>query len=128
MYDFVANYNWVGFDKHGNRNYTKRNVPRIPNHKLFDTEKEDEKENYYYSLIFLFVLFRDESSLLLKDETAEQAFHRLLPGNNDCSVHHDNLQRMLNARLHVKDINRARVNKEKVKPDDENPELFGEAK
>ena len=103
-------------------------MPRIPNHKLFDTEKEDEKESYYYSLIFLFVPFRDESSLLLKDETAEQAFHRLLPGNNDCSVHHDKLQRMLNARLHVKDINRARENEEKVKPDDENPELFGEAK
>jgi hypothetical protein len=75
LYDFVANYNYYGFDKKGRR----KNEPckaKLPNHKLFDPRKEDEREDYYYSLILLFVPFRDESTLLLEDETCEEAFNR----------------------------------------------------
>ena len=52
--------------------------PCLPNHKLFEPQKENQREDYFYSLILLFVPFRDESSLLLENETAEEAFHRLM--------------------------------------------------
>ena len=87
--DFVANYDWYGKDDSGNRKYKKLTKCRLPNHKLFDPEKEYERENYYYSLVLLFVPFRDESNLLLRDESTEEAFHRLLPGNTHCSTYHD---------------------------------------
>ena len=79
LYDLVANYDWQGRDDDGDRKYTKLKKPRLPNHKLFDPQKENQREDYFYSLILLFVPFRDESSLLLENETAEKAFHRLTP-------------------------------------------------
>ena len=86
LYDFVANYDWYGKDANGDRKYTKLKKPRLPNHKLFDPEKEAHREDYYYSLILLFVPFRTESSLLLDNERGEEAFHRLV--NPDCSSYH----------------------------------------
>ena len=91
LYDFVANYDWYGKDDSGNRKYKKLTKSRLPNNKLFDPEKEYEREDYYYSLILLFVPFRDESNLLLQDESTEEAFHRLLPANAHCSAYHDKL-------------------------------------
>ena len=38
--------------------------------------KETERDNFYYSLIFLFVPFRDESTLAMECETMEEAFRR----------------------------------------------------
>lgn len=52
--------------------------------------------------------FRDESSLLRENETAEQAFNRLLPQNDDCSAHQEQLKKMLQAKANVKSINEAR--------------------
>ena len=60
LYDFVANYDWYGKDDSGNRKYKKLTKSGLPNYKLFDPEKEYEREDYYYSLILLFVPFRDE--------------------------------------------------------------------
>ncbi len=42
---------------------------------LYDPANENQREDYYYSLILLFIPFRDDS-LLLENETAEEAFHR----------------------------------------------------
>ena len=61
--DFVANYDWQVKDKNGDRKYAKLKKPRLPNHKLFDPQKET---------------VREESSLLVDNETAEEAFHRLM--------------------------------------------------
>jgi len=99
--------------------------PRLPNHKLFDPEKEAQREDYYYSLILLFVSFRIESSLLLDNEKAEEAFHRLV--NTDCSSYHARLL-MLEAQSNIK-INEVRHadGEEKISEDDE-PQLMGEAK
>jgi len=63
----VANYDWYA---NGDRKYLKLKKPCLPNHKLFDPEKEAQREEHYYSLILLFVPFRMESSLLLDDERA----------------------------------------------------------
>ena len=70
-----------------------------------------------------------KSSLLLEDETTEEAFSRLV--NSDCSAYHDKLKRMLEAQSNSKKINQARHAKgkeEKVNKEDDDPQLMGEAK
>ena len=79
--------------KRGNK-YTKLKKPRLPNHKLFDPQKENQQEDY--SLFYL----RDESSLLLNNETAEEA-------NKDSSAYHDKLQKILDAQSKMMEINEA---------------------
>ena len=131
LYDFVANYDYCGTDSNGDRKYRKLTKPRLPNHKLFDPEREDQTEAYYYSMILLFVPFRDESSLLLENETAEEAFRRLLPDDSTCSAYHGRLQKMLQARANIKQINDARQadgEEQKISKQDDDPQLLGEAK
>ena len=126
LYDFVANYDWYGKDANGDRKYSKLKKPCLTNHiKLFDPEKEAQREDYYYSLILLFVPFQTESSLLLDNERAEEAFYRLV--NTDCSSYHARLQ-MLEAQSNIK-INEARHadGEEEISKDDK-PQLMGEAK
>ena len=84
LHDFVANYDWYGKDQNGDRKYRKLSKPRLVNHKLYDPGRSEQ--DYYYSLILLFVPFRDESSLLEENETAEEAFNRLLPAHDDCLI------------------------------------------
>ena len=64
-------------------------------------EKEDQKEDYFYSLILLFVPFKDEASLLNGNETAEEAFQHLLPASDDCQNYHSHLQTMLKAKANL---------------------------
>ena len=125
LYDLVTNYNWQTKDDDGNRKYTKLKKPRLPNHRLFNPQKE----NQFYSLILLFVPFRDESSLLLKNETAEEAFKRLI--NENSSAYHAKSQRMLDAQSKIKEINEARQadgEEKRVSKEDNDPQLMGEAK
>ena len=129
LYDFVANYEWQDRDDDGNRKYRKLSKPRLPNHKLFDPENEVQREDYYYSLVLLFTPFRDESSLLLPNETAEEAFHRLVSSRS--SRHHAKVKRALEALSNVKKINEARQadgKEEEVSKEDDEPQLIGEAK
>ena len=128
LYDFVANYELQGVDTHGKRQYRKLTKCKLPNHKLFDPDNENQREEYFYSLVLLFSPFRDESSLLHDKETAEQAFQRLL--SNKITDYHDKLKTMLAAASNVKKINEARQKdgeEEKVEEDDD-PQLIGEAK
>ena len=78
LHDFVANYDWYGKDANGDRTYRKLTKPRFVNHKVLDPNSAKQREDYFYSLILLFVPFRNESSLVRDDETAEDAFNRLL--------------------------------------------------
>ena len=129
LYDLVANYDWQSRDDNGDRKYGKLKKPRLPNHKLFDPQKESQREDYFYSLILLFVPFRDESSLLLQNETAEEAFHRLMDENS--SAYHAKLQRILDAQSKIKEINEARQADGEEKRNnkvDNDPQLMGEAK
>ena len=131
LYDFVANYDYCGTDSSGKRKYRKLTKPRLPNHKLFDPEREDQRDAYYYSLLLLFVPFRDESTLLLENETTEEAFRRLLPDDSTCSAYHGRLQKMLQARANIKQINDARQadgEEHKISKQDDDPQLLGEAK
>ena len=106
IYDFVANYELQGLDEQGQRKYRKLNKPKLPNHKLFDPENENQREDYYYSLVLLFCPFRDESTLLHDNETAEAAFNRLVSSKS--SRHHAKLKVMLSAASNMKKINEAR--------------------
>ena len=126
LHDFVANYDSHSKDSQGRRIYTKS---RLVSQKMFDPKKEDQRESYFYSLL---LLFRDESSLLQEQETAEEAFKHLLPANVECSAYHARLQAMLKAQENLKAITDARklsVPEEHGdnKSDDE-PQLMGEAK
>ena len=129
LYDFIAQYEFQGIDDQGQMAYKKLGKLKLPNHKIFDPEIESQREDYYYSLVLLFCPFRDESSLILGNETAEQAFHRLL--SNQSSSHHAKLKTMLVAALTVKVINDARqaekLEEKEVENDDE-PQLLGEAR
>ena len=129
--DFVAYYDYCGTDSRtGKRRYRKLTKPRLPKHRLFDPKKEEQRQGYYYSLILLFVPFRDESSLLLENETAEEAFRRLLPAGSDGSAYHSRLQKMLQAQTNVKKINDAKQanGEEHTTSKDDKPQLMGEAK
>ena len=131
LYDFVAWIDWTSRDKEGGRKYRRLNKPRLPNHKLFNLEKEEQKEDYYYSVILLFVPFTDEGDLLLPNESAEDAFHRLT--NESGLIHHERLQTMLAAESHIKKINEARhkaSTDEKVESqeDGDGPQFTVEAK
>ena len=132
LYDFVAWIDWTHRDKQGEKDYRRLNKPRLPNHKAFNQEKEEQREDYYYSLILLFVPFRDEGDLLLPNETAQDAFHRLT--NASSSTHHKKLQTMLAAQSKINKINEARHKagtneKEKSEEEeDDGPQFMGEAK
>ena len=54
LYDFVANYEFQGVDTNGQRVYKKLSKPKLPNHKIFDLENENQEQNYFYSLMLLF--------------------------------------------------------------------------
>ena len=126
LYDFVANYDWQVKDDNGDRKYAKLKKPRLPNHKLFDPQKEAQREDYFYSLILLFVPFRD---LFHENETAEAAFHGLV--NVDSSAYHAKLQKIMEAQSKIKEINEARQAsgvEERVTKDDNDPQLMGEAR
>jgi hypothetical protein len=129
LYDFVANYKLQGVDSQGQRVYRKLSKPRLPNHKIFDPGNENQREDYYYSLVLLFSPFKDESSLVLSNETAEQAYHRLL--NSRSSSYHAKLKSILAAASNVKNINDARqanMEEEKKPEEDNEPQLLGEAR
>ena len=59
----------------------------LPNHKLFNSNKEDEKESYYYSLLLLCVPFRNESDLIKDGERAKDAFQRHMEHNDALNTH-----------------------------------------
>ena len=132
LHDFVANYDSHSKDSQGSRIYRKVTKSRLVSQKMFDPKKEDQRESYFYSLLLLFVPFRDESSLLQEQETAEEAFKRLLPANVECSAYHARLQAMLKAQENLKAITDARKlsvpEEHGDNESDDEPQLMDEAK
>lgn len=132
LYDFVKHYTYCGVDSSGNRAYRMLGKPRLPNHRLYDPTKENEQESYYYSLLLLFVPFRDEADLIGKHRSAEQAFNEFLALNADMKCHHEKLLKMLESHNKVAEINKGCEKFDESKNDDKNePEgvhVLGEAK
>ena len=78
LHDFVKHYTYNGVDSSSNRAYRKLEKPYLPNHHLYDPTKENERESYCYSLLLLFVPFRDEADLIGENKSAEQVFNEFL--------------------------------------------------
>ena len=133
LYDFVANYVKCGIDKDGKTKYRKLNKSDLPNHKLFNPKKEDEKESYFYSLLLLFVPFRNEDELTEEGKSAEDAFNRHMEHNDALNIYSDKLQTILRANDKVKKLNEARQAEQQQVPvsepieGDKGPQLAGEA-
>ncbi|KAL5505298.1 hypothetical protein EMCRGX_G006706 [Ephydatia muelleri] len=125
LYDFVQWYKYCGTDKDGSRVYQKLQKPLLPNHKLFDPSNENQREDYFYSLMLLFIPFRNECGLMKEGETAEVAFNRLIGSNVSLSDHHEKLQALLKAQTAVKKINEAREEEGVVVPPAEEDAYFG---
>ena len=132
LYDFVKHYTYCGVDSSGNRAYRVLEKPRLPNHRLYDPTKENERESYYYSLLLLFVPFRDEADLIAEHSSAEEAFNKFLALNTDMKCHHEKLAKMLETHKKVTEINNDREKFEEVRNDDktesEGVQVTGEAK
>ena len=125
LHEFVANFNYYGFDASGNRKYTPLTKPRFVDHKIFDPNKENERAAFFYSLLVLFVPFRDESCLLNEDETPEEAYYRLLHDNKKCSAYCERMKNMLKAKVNVAKIRAAEQEEPVNKEDEEDPQLPG---
>ena len=87
-----------------------------PDRKIYDPSKDNESESYYYSLLLLFVPFRNEGDLIDEGETAETAFNRHLEENNTLNTYSEKLQQMLKAKEHVQKINETRKAQEENVP------------
>ena len=134
LYDFVAEYIKCGVDEHGNTQYRRLNKTTLPNHRIFNPKKEDERESYYYSLLLLFVPFRNEVELIGEGENAERAFNRHMANNSALNTHSEKLQKMLKATESVLKINEARQAEEEdvtdadpLEEQDDGPQVTGEA-
>ena len=133
LYDYVRFYERCGKDRRGRQMCHKLTKPCLPNHKLYDPEKEGHREDYFYALILLFTPFRDEGDLIGEAETAEEAFNRLLGDNSNLLAHHDKLQNILAANRSVAKIAEAREQEQKIDPHSDNdgddgPGVSGEAR
>ena len=124
LYDFVKHIDWNHKNHKNEKTFRRLHKPRVPNHPLFDPERPDQTDDYYYSLVLLFVPFRDEGELLLPDETPEQAFHR--HKNEGLLSHQDKLKKMIEATSKQKKIDEARKELEDgSKKDDEDDDGGG---
>ena len=85
-----------GFDANGKRVYRKLNKPVLPNHRIYDSNKEDHRD-YYYSLLLLFKPFRSESDLVRNGQTAQNAFNEIMATSDVMKGHHKNPFKMLQA-------------------------------
>ena len=100
---------------------------------MFNPSRENERENYYYSLLLFFVPFCNEGELIEKGESAEDAFNRHMKQNSALNTHSEKLQRMLKAKENVEKVNEARQTAEENVPmsepmeEDEGPQVAGEA-
>ena len=91
LYDFVAEYTKCGVDDDRNTAYRKLGKTVLPNHKSYDPKRENEHERYFYSLLLLFVPFRNEADLIQHGENAESAFDRHMADNSALNTHSENL-------------------------------------
>ena len=70
LYD---NYVKCGVDKDGKTKYRRLNKSVLPNHRLYNPSKGNEREDYFYSLLLLIVPFHNETDLTEEGESAEDA-------------------------------------------------------
>ena len=83
--------------------YRKPSKTFLPNHRLYDPKKESQREDYYYTLLLLFVPFRKEAELVNKGEAPEQVFsHACSATDSGTYLHNKKLKKILKAQEKVK--------------------------
>ena len=65
--------------------------------------------------------------MLQINKTAEEAFNRFLSNDQSANLHHEKLQKMLQARARVRDIDEAREGAVVNPEEDESPDISGES-
>lgn len=129
LYEFVKSYTFDCIDSSGNQKYRKLNKVCLPNHQIYDPNKEDEKEAYYYSLLPLFVPFREETNLVKDGQSAKEAFKLFFSTHKSIGDHHEKLIRMLAAQSIVHNINEVHDEDEReidTEEDIDGPLILGE--
>jgi len=108
LYDFVKWYIYKNTDASGNRVNRKLNKPCLPNHRIYDPSKENEKEAYYYIILLFFIPFRNKSDLVKTNQSVEDAFNLFIASNPDIQEQHEKLTKILQAQKKVTKINEHR--------------------
>ena len=111
----------------------KRSKPYLTNHRLYNPNKEKWREDYFYSLLLLLVLFRSEAELVNEGETADHAFSYSNSANSSIRLHHKKFEQMLKAQENVKCIGNVRQEEAKDTTDKDKyselgPRIVGKAK
>ena len=122
----VCNYSWRSTDNNGKRKY-KLKEPCLPNNELFDPQKENERENFYF-LILLCSTQRWKYSASW-EWNGRGELSKLI--KEDSSTYHDKLQKILYAQSKMTEINEARQaesEEKRVNKDNDHPHLMDEAK
>ena len=119
LFDFVKWYRRGDNDVEGRRQYVRAGKPKVPNHRIYDPNKPDEREAYFCSLLLLFVPFTHESELVKDGQSAEEAFNEHFRDHSSMEHHHESLQKMLQAQSKVRRINEVRKEEEELADEDE---------
>ena len=78
--------------------YCQRREKVKGTYRPYNPSKENEGENDFYSLLLLFVPFRNEIDMTEEGESAEGTFNRHMKENDALNTHSEKLQMMLEAR------------------------------
>ena len=127
LYDFVKWYRRGDNDAEGRRQYVRAGKPKIPNHRIYDPNKPDEREPYFYSLLLLFVPFTDESELVGDGQTAE-AFNEHFRDHSSMEHYHESLQKYFKHKQRCEELKEEEVPAdEDAAVEDEGIKIIGEA-
>ena len=129
LHDFSKHIDWYHKDKNGAKTYRRLTKPRVVNHPVFDPNRKEQEEDYYYCLILLYVPFTDETDLLLPGESAKQAFERI--ENDGLLAHHERLQKMLAAskkRVHINHARKSGGEDQPTKDEEDGLQIIGKSR
>ena len=126
LHEYVSAFNRV--KRLGVTMTVPRNKRVLVDHIVYNPDKEEQKDSYYYSLLLLFVPFRKESDLVPQSQTSEMAFNLHVASNVAMQEHHEKLTKTLQCRKKIQDLNEARAKDPNVPQDcdDKEKEMLDE--